>query len=302
MTLPRQILPGRIYLITRRCSQRQFLLRPDDTTRQVFLYCLAVAAQRHGIEVIGWIAMSNHHHLVVRDCRGELPAFLAMFHRLVAKVLNVRWGRWENLWSSEQTCVTHLVEHADIVDKVVYALVNPVLGHLVERAADWPGTTSLHHLDGQPIVIERPKLFFRAEGCMPERITLTLSRPAVDSGGDMDAAAWRTHIRDIVAARERAAADDRRIRGMRVLGRKVVRRASPFDRPVTREPRRTLRPTVACLRSSARVRELRALRAFRLAYAVARRALQSGRRDALFPPGSYRHRALAAAASQVTAG
>jgi len=30
MTLPREIIPGRFYLITRRCTQRQFLLRPDD--------------------------------------------------------------------------------------------------------------------------------------------------------------------------------------------------------------------------------------------------------------------------------
>jgi hypothetical protein len=30
--LPRQVLPRQFYLITRRCSQRQFLLRPDAVT------------------------------------------------------------------------------------------------------------------------------------------------------------------------------------------------------------------------------------------------------------------------------
>lgn len=42
--LPRQVLPGQFYLITRRCSQRQFLLRPDTATNNAFLYCLIDAA------------------------------------------------------------------------------------------------------------------------------------------------------------------------------------------------------------------------------------------------------------------
>jgi hypothetical protein len=32
MSLPRQVLPGQFYLVTRRCTQRQFLLRPDAAT------------------------------------------------------------------------------------------------------------------------------------------------------------------------------------------------------------------------------------------------------------------------------
>ena len=44
MTAPRQILPGAVYVITRRCTQRQFLLRPSNLTNQVFAYSLAVAA------------------------------------------------------------------------------------------------------------------------------------------------------------------------------------------------------------------------------------------------------------------
>ena len=44
--LPRQVLPRQFYLITRRCSQRQFLLRPDVATNNAFLYCLIDAALR----------------------------------------------------------------------------------------------------------------------------------------------------------------------------------------------------------------------------------------------------------------
>jgi|SRR5215510_6464258 len=46
--LPRQVLPRRFYLITRRCAPRQFLLRPDAATNNAFLYCLIDAALRCG--------------------------------------------------------------------------------------------------------------------------------------------------------------------------------------------------------------------------------------------------------------
>jgi len=43
---PSQVVPGRDYMITRRCSERRFFLRPDQDTNNVFRYCLALAAQR----------------------------------------------------------------------------------------------------------------------------------------------------------------------------------------------------------------------------------------------------------------
>ena len=59
--LPRQVLPRQFYLITRRCAQRQFLLHPDATTNNAFLYCLIAAALRCEIDVLLPCAMSNHH-------------------------------------------------------------------------------------------------------------------------------------------------------------------------------------------------------------------------------------------------
>jgi len=59
--VPRAVLPGSFYKITRRCTQRQFLLRPDAATNNAFLYCLGEAAHRYAIDVILPSVMSNHH-------------------------------------------------------------------------------------------------------------------------------------------------------------------------------------------------------------------------------------------------
>ena len=62
MTVPREVVPGRDYMITRRCSERRFFLRPDDEANNAFIYCLALAAQRANVQVTFSTAMSNHHH------------------------------------------------------------------------------------------------------------------------------------------------------------------------------------------------------------------------------------------------
>jgi hypothetical protein len=49
---PRQVFPRQFYLITRRCTQRQFLLRPDPVINNAFLYCLIDAALRSEIDVL----------------------------------------------------------------------------------------------------------------------------------------------------------------------------------------------------------------------------------------------------------
>jgi hypothetical protein len=298
MTAPRQILPGRTYLISRRATQRQFLLRPDPRVTQIFLYCLGEAALRYGVSLHGWIALSNHEHLVVRDNHGELPEFLAHLHKMIAKALNAHWGRWENLWAAEPTCAVHLVEADDRFDKLVYLLANPIADHLVERVADWPGACSLpQHLSGMPKTVKRPRGFFREDGPMPEEVTLRADK--LDGFEQLSDEAWAAKIAAAVRGKEREARDERARNGGRVVGRKAVLRAAHTDRPSTVEPRRVLRPHVACRDKQRRMDALRTLRAFRAAYREARRRLIAGDRQVLFPMGTYRLRLSGACCASV---
>ncbi|MFO0741160.1 MAG: hypothetical protein U0270_34995 [Labilithrix sp.] len=282
-------------MITRRCSQRQFLLRPDKKTTAVFVYCLAEAARRHDIHLIAWCAMSNHYHAVVHDPGGRLPAFLELLHGLLARCLNVRWSRWENLWSSEPTCITLLPTADAVFDKVSYVLANPVVDHLIDRLVDWPGSSSIHHLDGRRTRHERPAMFFDPKGAMPGSVELAASPPPPSCRAPGEsAAAWADRVRDAVARAERVARDQRLREGRRVLGRKAVLAVSAFDMPATSEPRRTLRPAVACRDRAVRIDALRQLVAFRIAYREARLRFASGDHRVVFPAGTYQLRFSAA--------
>ena len=273
-------------MITRRCTQRQFLMRPDEKTNNAYIYCLAVAAQRYRIRVIFTAAMSNHHHTGIEDPDGNYPAFLEHFHKLFAKCQNALRGRWENFWSSEQTSVVRLVDPDDIIDKMVYALTNPVKDRLVEKAHHWPGVSSLGAvIHGKLLVASRPRHFFRDDGGMPDVVSLSISRPAPFE--DLSEKEFATMVEErIRTVEQKVSAECHRV-GVQVLGRRAILAQRWHAQPSSREPRRQLDPRVAARSHWSRIEAMLRNRAFRDAYIAARAAFIAGVRDVVFPAGTY---------------
>ncbi|RMH42670.1 MAG: hypothetical protein D6689_07445, partial [Deltaproteobacteria bacterium] len=81
MSVPRQVLPGSTYLVTRRCTQRQFWLKPTKLTNQIVAYCVAYAATITGVELHALCVLSNHWHAVLTDPEGRLPEFMHWAHK-----------------------------------------------------------------------------------------------------------------------------------------------------------------------------------------------------------------------------
>ncbi|HEY0713335.1 MAG TPA: hypothetical protein VGF45_11725 [Polyangia bacterium] len=292
MSFPRQVVPGTVYLVTRRCTQRQFLLRPDCETNNAFVYCLAYAVLKAEVEVVAFIANSNHYHAVIVDPHGNIPKFLEVFHKLIAKHQNALFGRWENVWSTEQTSLVELVDSEDVLAKVVYTLTNPVKDHLVERAHHWPGASSLDAtIEGKTLVAYRPSKFFRADGKMPEKIELRCVRPPGLERPSHDE--YRARLRDAIADVEAAMKAERRTTGAGIVGKQRILNQAPSDRPLSPEPRRELDPRVAAKNPSMRIEATKRLKVFRAAYAAARDAWLGGL-TVLFPLGTWWLRRFAA--------
>jgi len=273
-------------MITRRCTQRQFLLRPDWATNNAFTYCLAVAAKRTGILVLFTAAESNHHHTGIFDPLGKYPDFIEHFHKLFAKCMNSLRGRWENFWSSEQTSVLRLVDRSDVLDKMVYALTNPVKDNLVAKVADWPGVNAFDAIvSGGSLTATRPDHFFREDGPMPASVTLTFNRPPEfkDIAQDEFVSLLRGRVEDV----ERDAEAKRQASGTHVLGRRGVLDQDWRDSPISQEPRRNLNPRVAAKDKWSRIEALRRNRAFGNSYRAAFEAFRRGIKDVFFPAGTY---------------
>jgi len=276
---PRQILPGATYLVTRRCTQRQFLLVPKRRITQIFHYCLAYAVQRTGIHVHAVIVMSNHYHLIVTDPDGVLPLFVECLNKLVAKCVNATLGRWENFWASEPASYVRLLDDDAVVDKLAYLLANPIDAGLVEYGKEWPGLRL-----GRPgsYPCRRPDIFFREEGAMPSSLRLELTPPPNLAGRQA-----QQRIRDAVAEREREARARIRRQGRTFLGARGVLRQNPFDSPHTLETRRQLSPRIASRNKWLRIETLTRCAEFVRDHAQALAHWLEGKRTVVFPLGTY---------------
>lgn len=284
MTAPRQVLPGTTYLITRRCAQRAFLLRPCPTTNAIFLYVLALAASRFGIHLHAYCVLSNHFHLVVTDPGARLPAFEQYLDSLVARAVNAALGRWEAFWAPSSYSAVALTSADDIIDKAAYVLANPVAAGLVQRGRDWPGLWSAPAAVGAaPLIAARPTTFFRANGYMPERAELELTAPP----GFDSPRAFRERLARALATLEDEARSALASEGRAFLGAARVLAQKSWARPGAGEPRRRLKPRIAAGDKWKRIEALSRLVEFLDAYREAWTSMRAGVRDALFPAGTY---------------
>ncbi len=284
MSIPKQVFSGTTYFITRRTVQRTFLLRPSRQLNQAFLYCLAYAAGRYGIEVHAFCVMSSHYHLVVTDPEETLPRFMHWLDLFLAKCVNVMFGRWESVWTGGSYTPVVLVGEAAVLAKIVYTLTNPVEAGLVRFGAQWPGQrTRPEDIGRRELVAERPGFFFTE--AMPEEVRLQLVRPPCLS--ELGDAAVAEHIAKRVGEAEAAIQAKFDSEGRKFLGAKAVRAQSPFGSPSTREPRRRLRPRVACRDKWQRIAWLQRSKEFLTAYREALQRFSAGVRDVIFPAGTY---------------
>lgn len=279
MTAPRRILPGVTYLVTRRCVQRQFFLKPGRTTNDVFLYVLALAASRFGVQIHAFCVLSNHFHLVLTDPCARLPEFEQYLDSLVARALNCALGRWEHFWAPNSYSAVTLATSADVLDKATYTLANPVAAGLVPQAKQWPGLWSDPEWIGGPALrAPRPKVFFSPKGYLPAVASLRLVAPA-----GFSAAEFRQLLTSDLARRETAEKES----GRKFLGVAKVLAQKPTASPTSHEPRRALTPRVAAKDKWKRIEALGQLVEFLRAYRAAWLDRKRGAEGVVFPAGTY---------------
>jgi REP element-mobilizing transposase RayT len=285
VSYPRRIVIGETYLVTRRCAQRAFRLRPCAETNDIFLYCLAFAARRTGVRVHAACVMSNHHHLVVTDVRGVLPVFLRELHRLTAKAMNALQGQWENLWSAQPCNAVRLVTDEDIEDKIAYVVANPVAAGLVNAAEDWPGVLLWGE---QTLQVARPRAYFAEYGTCPQTLALRIERPTAREGTAPNWDDWRGRISKSLQTKVAEASRRVAVAGRAFLGRAGVVASSFAQRARAYEARFGVIPTFAAKSEAVRERLGRIERYFRVRYRRALARWRSGPRDdALFPLGTW---------------
>lgn len=288
---PRIVDPGATLAITRRTTRRFFLFNPDESRQmeQAYWYCLAYAAQLHGVIVHAACLMSNHSHEVITDVRGELSLFLQTFHRHFAMVTKAYRGWAGEVFDKEQTSVHTLLTPEAALESMAYLIANPVAAGAVRYAKDWPSAQTLpRDVGARTIRARRPDLFFDPENPRwPSEIELSLRMPtAVELEYPVELA--RQRIAERVREREHQAWAESKRTGIPFIGPRRVLRLPYTKRAESEEAPGGFTPRYAAGGNRRAARQAaKRIKAFNAQYRDALTAWRLGDREAVFPEGTW---------------
>lgn len=147
----RHVSPTHFYLLTNRCVLGTHLLRPDEEACRILKGCLARAADRHDVELVCFVFLSNHFHLIARFPNQNMGEFMGTFQGQVASRINDHRGRSGTVFPRRYDDEI-LLDGQALEDKIGYVLNNPLHHDLVPAADAWPGVNSFGlHEEGEPL-------------------------------------------------------------------------------------------------------------------------------------------------------
>lgn len=259
------------------------MLRPDEALSNAFVYCLALAAEKHRVSVHALCAMSNHYHLVITDNDGVLPEFMAWLNRQLAMCVK-RIRRWDEVvWEPNVAySAVELEGVSEALDKAAYVLLNPVSAALVRSPERWPGALStVERLRIGCMQATRPSVWFANDA--PESVSLELSPPPCFANS-LD---YCKALDDLLQTRASFVRAELQRKGRSFLGRVRLRKTAVATRPTKKKEPLGRNPVFSALTRNGWLAAVERLRAFRLAYRTAYRAWRNGDRSVEFPAGTW---------------
>jgi REP element-mobilizing transposase RayT len=135
-----------IHFITNRCEHEMFLLLPTDAVTSIIQcwFAKALALYGQGLEIYAFVFLSNHLHILCRDTKGTLAAFMWYFQGNVARAINKELGRRGRFFArAYDDVILDPESEDDFWDRYAYTLCNPVKAGLVDESEQWAGWSSL---------------------------------------------------------------------------------------------------------------------------------------------------------------
>lgn len=297
MSKPRYHPPHvRVWKLGSKCVDDQFLLAPTPEVKTLVLLFLAKMQELYDVELIGFVFMGNHFHILVRLNEDRLPDIMRDFKGGLAKALNALLGRRGALWMERYDDDAVLSDEAGDTG-VHYLHANPVRAHLCARADDYVGVSSWKaYVDD---VDELTHTYFDESGwrragaleslraLYQKTVTVKVSRPPSWEG--LSREGRRAKRRALIAemrAEERRAAAERAESGTLLPSEASIVEREPRSRPANPKPKKPKRKWASG--TDEQVRRFReAYRAMLPAYQTASLAFRETGVMPAFPVGTY---------------
>jgi hypothetical protein len=285
------VTPGKIWATDRRTTRRYFLFSPAQRARigPAFWYCLAVAAEKHGILVYAALLMSTHPHLVYADPRGVQPLFKRDFHRMFAMCVKAILGWPEEVFNKSQGGEHEPLSEEALIEDIAYLIANPCAAFAVRYAKDWPGPKTLpEDIGRRTIRFPLPECYFDPDNTdWPKEVVLQFHMPEC-----LEDKYGADETREMIAAgvrrREQAALAESKRLGIPFKGVRRVLRTPHTARARSYEVFGKVNPRFRAAGDRERARrKIEELHEFDVSYDCALARWTRGDRRAVFPYGVW---------------
>ncbi len=145
---------GEDHFLTFSCYRREPHLSTAHA-KDTFLLSLELTRQNYGLEVLGYVVMPEHVHLLVSEPPDhEIPLATA----IQALKISVSRRLTERPFWQRRYYDFNVSTHNKRVEKLRYMHRNPVRRSLVENPEDWAWSSYRHYLLNEPAPVQITKL------------------------------------------------------------------------------------------------------------------------------------------------
>lgn len=142
--LPRLTVTGYPHHVILRGNNRQDIFR-TSADFQCMLDLLFEHARAQGLEVHGYVLMSNHLHLLLTPQKDQaLPKMMQSVGRSYVQVFNKVHGRTGTLWEGRYRS-TLIQTDRYLLTCMAYMDLNPVRAHMVAQPENYPWSSYAHY-------------------------------------------------------------------------------------------------------------------------------------------------------------
>lgn len=139
--MPRQLrieFENAVYHVLARGNQRQLIFL-DRKDRETFIRTLGDACERTGFQVLAWVLMGNHYHVVIRTPNANLIEGMRWLQNTYTRRFNVRHDQWGRLFGDRYKAI--LVESdqkdssGDYLSSLIdYVHLNPARSRIIQSS------------------------------------------------------------------------------------------------------------------------------------------------------------------------
>lgn len=128
------------YHVTSRANNQQWFTMPMNEVWDLCQRCLKEAYEKHKVEVISFVLMSNHYHLILRTPEANLDLFMYEFNKRLAFNLRDNTGSINHLLGGRyKWCLIQSQNYFGNCYRYVYQ--NPKRAKITNRCENYPYST-----------------------------------------------------------------------------------------------------------------------------------------------------------------